>query len=148
MEKNYDALKLENQISFPLYACAKEVVKVYRQYLEKLNLTYTQYITMLVLWEEDKINVKELGEKLYLDSGTLTPVLKSLEAKGYVNRHRYDKDERVLIVETTQQGQELRDIAAEIPHNLDCCVNLQSGEAQQLYNTLQKILEHIKCEEN
>lgn len=148
MEKNYDALKLENQISFPLYACAKEVVKVYRQYLEKLNLTYTQYITMLVLWEEDKINVKELGEKLYLDSGTLTPVLKSLEAKGYVNRHRYDKDERVLIVETTQQGQELRDVAAEIPHSLDCCVNLQSGEAQQLYNTLQKILEHIKCEEN
>ena len=95
MKKNYDALKLENQISFPLYACAKEVVKVYRKYLETLNLTFTQYITMLVLWEEEKINVKELGERLYLDSGTLTPVLKSLEAKGYVKRYRNDRDERV-----------------------------------------------------
>ena len=146
MKKNYDALKLENQISFPLYACAKEVVKVYREYLETLNLTFTQYITMLVLWEEEKINVKELGERLYLDSGTLTPVLKSLEAKGYVKRYRYERDERVLLVEATEKGLELRDVAADIPTNLDCCINLEAGEAQQFYDTLQKILSHIKGE--
>ncbi|MBE6878475.1 MAG: MarR family transcriptional regulator [Ruminococcaceae bacterium] len=148
MEKNYEALKLENQVSFPLYACAKEVVKIYRNYLETLNLTYTQYITMLVLWEEEKINVKELGEKLYLDSGTLTPVLKSLETKGFVKRYRYDKDERVLLVEATQQGLELRETAAEIPQSLDCCINLGAGEAQNFYNTLQKILSHLKGEED
>ena len=146
MEKNYDALKLENQISFPLYACAKEVVKIYRDYLETLNLTYTQYITMLVLWEVEKINVKELGERLYLDSGTLTPVLKSLEAKGFVKRYRYDKDERVLLVEATEAGQVLREVAAEFPHSLDRCVNLEDGEAQSFQETLQKILRHIKGE--
>ncbi|MBQ9844556.1 MAG: MarR family transcriptional regulator [Oscillospiraceae bacterium] len=146
MEKNYDALKLENQISFPLYACAKEVVKIYRDYLETLNLTYTQYITMLVLWEVEKINVKELGERLYLDSGTLTPVLKSLEAKGFVKRYRNDKDERVLFVEATEAGQVLREVAAEFPHSLDRCVNLEDGEAQSFQETLQKILRHIKGE--
>ncbi|MBQ6896876.1 MAG: MarR family transcriptional regulator [Oscillospiraceae bacterium] len=144
MEKNYGALKLNNQISFPLYACAKEAVKVYREYLETLNLTYTQYITMLALWEEDKINVKELGEKLFLDSGTLTPVLKSLEAKGYVKRHRYEKDERVLIVELTKEGLDLKDTAADIPHSLDCFVNIETEEAQQFQNTLNKILRHLK----
>ena len=147
MEKNYDALRLENQLSFPLYACAKEVVKVYRSYLAELNLTYTQYITMLVLWQEEKINVKELGEKLYLDSGTLTPVLKSLEAKGLVKRYRYEKDERVLLVESTDLGLELREKAAEFPNVLDCCVKFDDGEAQQLYCTLQKILKHIKSED-
>lgn len=146
MKKNYEALKLENQISFPLYACAKEAVKIYRDYLETLNLTYTQYIVMLALWEEDKINVKELGEKLFLDSGTLTPVLKSLEAKGFVKRHRYEKDERVLIVELTHSGIELKEIAAEIPHSLDCFVNIENEEAQQFHSTLQKILRHIKGE--
>lgn len=146
MEKNYDALKLENQISFSLYACAKEVVKIYRDYLETLNLTYTQYITMLVLWEVERINVKELGERLYLDSGTLTPVLKSLETKGFVKRYRYDKDERVLLVEATEAGQGLREVAAEFPHSLDCCVNLEDGEAQSFLETLQKILRHIKGE--
>lgn len=146
MKKNYEALKLENQISFPLYACAKEAVKIYRDYLETLNLTYTQYIAMLALWEEDKINVKELGEKLFLDSGTLTPVLKSLEVKGFVKRHRYEKDERVLIVELTQSGIELKETAAEIPHSLDCFVNIENEEAQQFHKTLQKILGHIKGE--
>ena len=146
MKKNYEALKLENQISFPLYACAKEAVKIYRDYLETLNLTYTQYIVMLALWEEDKINVKELGEKLFLDSGTLTPVLKSLEVKGFVKRHRYEKDERVLIVELTQSGIELKETAAEIPHSLDCFVNIENEEAQQFHSTLQKILRHIKGE--
>ena len=97
MNDKYDAIKLENQICFPLYACAKEIVRRYKPFLDELNLTYTQYITMMVLWEEKEMNVKELGKRLYLDSGTLTPVLKRLEQKGLVIRKRNSKDERVLI---------------------------------------------------
>ena len=94
----YDALKLENQLCFPLYAAAREVVKRYRPYLDELDLTYTQYITMMVMWEQKEITVKALGEKLFLDSGTMTPVLKSLEAKGYVVRKRSTTDERSVSV--------------------------------------------------
>ena len=94
MDKKYDALKLENQLCFPLYAAAREVVKRYRPYLDELDITYTQYITMMVMWEQKEITVKALGEKLFLDSGTMTPVLKSLESKGYVLRKRSTKDER------------------------------------------------------
>ena len=148
MKKNYDALKLENQISFPLYACAKEVVKVYRKYLETLNLTFTQYITMLVLWEEEKINVKELGERLYLDSGTLTPVLKSLEAKGYVKRYRYERDERVLLVEATEKGLELREVAADIPTNLDCCVTLKQVRHSSFTTPFRRYLAISKAKVN
>ena len=88
MADKYDSLKLENQLCFPLYACSKEIVRRYKTYLDKLDLTYTQYIVMMVMWEEKELNVKELGDKLFLDSGTLTPVLKKLEAKGYVTRER------------------------------------------------------------
>ena len=144
MDNNFDVLKLENQLCFPLYACSKELIKLYRPYLEKLNLTYTQYITMMVLWKEDKINVKDLGERLFLDSGTLTPVLKSLEAKGYVKRYRYEKDERVLIVEATEEGKGLKKIAQDIPDDLKCSVSVEDEEAVQLYHTLYKILEYIK----
>ena len=144
MDNNFDVLKLENQLCFPLYACSKELIKLYRPYLEKLNLTYTQYITMMVLWKEDKINVKDLGERLFLDSGTLTPVLKSLEAKGYVKRYRYEKDERVLIVEATGEGKGLKKIAQDIPDDLKCSVSVEDEEAVQLYHTLYKILEYIK----
>ena len=144
MDKNYDILRLENQLCFPLYACSKEVIKLYRPYLEKLNLTYTQYITMMVLWQEDKINVKDLGERIYLDSGTLTPVLKSLEAKGYVKRYRYAKDERVLLVEATEAGKALRDSANDIPQTLKCCVKSDDEQAMQFYETLYKILDFIK----
>ena len=96
--KEFDLLKLENQLCFPLYACSKEIIKKYKPFLDKLDLTYTQYITMLVLWEEKNINVKTLGDKLLLDSGTLTPLLKKLEEKGYIERKRSIKDERKLIV--------------------------------------------------
>ena len=88
MKEKYEGLKLENQLCFPLYACSREIVKKYKPYLDELDLTYTQYITMLVLWEQGQINVKELGECLYLDSGTLTPLLKKLEMKGWVTRHK------------------------------------------------------------
>lgn len=140
----YDALKLENQICFPLYACAKEVVRQYRPYLDELDLTYTQYITMMVFWEHKMLNVKELGEKLYLDSGTLTPVLKSLEAKGFVRRYRSSEDERVLLVEITKQGEELKAQAVTIPEKVAGCVKLDSEEAVNLYQLLYKILGRIK----
>ena len=111
----YDALKLENQLCFPLYAAAREVVKRYRPYLDELDLTYTQYITMMVMWEQKEITVKALGEKLFLDSGTMTPVLKSLEAKGYVVRNRSTTDERSVSVYLTNSGEALKERAVEVP---------------------------------
>ena len=107
-ENNFEPLKLENQMCFPLYAAAREVVKLYRPHLDKINLTYTQYIAMMVLWEQEQCSVKELGQKLYLDSGTLTPVLKSLEQKGFIRRFRSESDERVLLVELTKDGEKLK----------------------------------------
>lgn len=139
-DNNYDALKLENQVCFPLYAASREIMKRYRPYLDPLGLTYTQYLAMMVFWEQKKCSVKELGEKLYLDSGTLTPVLKSLEMKGYVHRYRSTEDERVLLVEITPEGEALRDKAVEIPDKVGGCVRLDPGESQQLYELLYKLL--------
>ena len=143
-EQKYDVLKLENQLCFPLYAAAKETVKLYRPLLEKMNLTYTQYIAMLVFWEHKKMNVKELGEKLYLDSGTLTPVLKSLEAKGYVRRYRSTEDERVLLVEVTEAGKALREEALSVPAQMACHVVLSPEESLTLYKLLYKLLSSIE----
>lgn len=136
----YDALKLDNQICFPLYACAKEVIKRYKPFLDEIDLTYTQYIAMMVMWEEKVVSVKELGEKLFLDSGTLTPVLKTLEKKGYVSRERSKEDERVLIVTITDSGMELREKAVEIPMKMSSCMCLEADEIKQLYVTLRKFL--------
>ena len=140
MEKNYEMLKLGNQLCFPLYACSREIVKKYHPLLDEIGLTYTQYIVMLVMWEDRKISVKQLGERLYLDSGTLTPVLKSLEAKGFVTRRRSAEDERVLIVELTEEGESLRETAVDIPPRIGCCVQLTPDEAGELYRLLYKIL--------
>ncbi|MBS7401353.1 MAG: MarR family transcriptional regulator [Eubacteriales bacterium] len=139
MEK-YDCLKLENQLCFPLYACARSLVKKYNPHLTAIGLTYTQYIAMMVFWEKGTCSAKELGELLYLDSGTLTPVLKSLEQKGLVKRCRSNADERVLMIEITAQGQALKDRAVEIPAKIAPCVNLTPDEAKNLYQALQKIL--------
>ena len=139
----YDGLKLDNQLCFPLYAASREVIKKYRPYLDALDLTYTQYITMMVFWEEKKISVKELGKKLYLDSGTLTPVLKSLEAKGFVKRYRSTEDERVLIVEITNKGEALRDKAVSVPAEVSKCIRLEQGEAIKLYELLYKVLRGV-----
>ena len=136
----YDALKLENQLCFPLYAAAREVVKRYRPYLDELDITYTQYITMMVMWEEKEITVKALGEKLFLDSGTMTPVLKSLEAKGYVTRKRSTTDERSVSVFLTDNGEALKEKAVDIPAKVAGCVGLDLSEAAALYETLYKIL--------
>ena len=143
-DPKFDVLKLENQLCFPLYAAAKETVKLYRPLLEKLNLTYTQYIAMMAFWEYKRMNVKELGEKLYLDSGTLTPVLKSLEAKGYVRRYRSTEDERVLLIEATEAGEALREQALLIPTKMSSYVRPNCEEARTLYDLLYKLLSAVE----
>lgn len=139
-DRKYEGLKLKNQLCFPLYAVSKEVVKKYRPYLDELDLTYTQYITMLVLWEHKQMSVKDLGAKLFLDSGTLTPVLKSLERKGYLTRKRSVSDERVLDVTLTASGETLKEKAVHIPQAVAGCINLQGEDAILLYQLLYKIL--------
>lgn len=143
-ENNYDCLKLENQLCFPLYAAAKEVVKQYKPFLDELDLTYTQYITMMVMWEHRQMNVKELGEYVYLDSGTLTPVLKKLEQKGYVERKRSTADERTLVVTITEKGDRLRDKAVSIPGNLLKCINIDLEDGKKLYDMLNKLLNSLR----
>ena len=146
MSNKYDALKLENQICFPLYACSKEIVRLYKPFLDEIDLTYTQYITMMVLWEQKTINVKELGNYLFLDSGTLTPLLKKLEQKGLITRERSKEDERVVNVTITEMGEALKEKAVEIPDKLVSCVRLPQEDAVQLYQILHKLLQVIKEE--
>ena len=142
MEKNqYDCLKLDNQLCFPLYACAKEVVRRYKPFLDEIDLTYTQYITMMVMWEHGVLQVKELGRYLYLDSGTLTPLLKTLEKKGFVTRTRSKEDERNLIVSLTKEGWALREKAAGIPEKMMGCIDLAPEKAAQLYSLLHEMME-------
>lgn len=136
----YDALLLENQLCFPLYACSREVIKQYRPHLDAIGLTYTQYVTLMVIWAEGTVSVRDLGKRLYLDSGTLTPVLKHLEAVGYITRRRCPTDERVLLVTITEEGLALRDKAADIPATLAQCVKLDDEEAATLYRLLYKLL--------
>lgn len=136
----FDRLKLKNQLCFPLYSAAREVVKKYRPYLDPIGLTYTQYITMMVLWEERDITVKALGERLFLDSGTLTPVLKSLETKGYVVRKRNSVDERSVLVTLTNAGECLKEKAKDVPLQIAQCVGLDADEAATLYALLYKVL--------
>ena len=135
-----DALKLENQLCFPLYAAARKITAAYTPILKPLEMTYTQYIVMMVMWEEKELNVKELGDKLFLDSGTLTPVLKKLEAKGYVTRERSKIDERTLIVTLTESGKELRESAVGIPVGMRGCLKLSDEEMIQLRTMPNKIL--------
>lgn len=133
-------LKLENQLCFPLYACAKEVVRRYTPLLEPLGLTYTQYIAMMVLWEHKSISVRDMGKLLFLDSGTLTPMLKKMEKAGWICRRRSEEDERMVIVSITERGEDLHDRATEIPIKMAGCVTLESDEAMQLYALLHKLM--------
>ena len=136
-----DVLKLENQICFPLYAAARKVTGGYTPFLKPLGLTYTQYLVMMVLWEHKSVTVGELGKKLFLDSGTLTPVVKKMEANGLVTRTRNDEDERVVDVAITDAGEALREQAEAIPEALACRMPLAPEEALELYRLLYKLLE-------
>ena len=141
-----DMLLLRSQLCFPIYACAREVIKAYHEPLSALNLTYTQYLVMMVLWEEKKKSVRELGECLYLDSGTLTPLLKKMEAKGYLVRERCPEDERCVIVSLTAKGEALRKDAESVPHCMAAKSPLSKEEAETLYRILYKLLHSIHDE--
>ena len=140
---NDETLKLKNQLCFPLYAAAKEVVNRYKPYLDEIDLTYTQYIVMMVLWEHNNMVVKELGKHLYLDSGTLTPLLKRLEGKGLILRERSKEDERQVSISITSDGQRLKKQAMLIPEKMSSCINLATEEAATLYALLYKLLEQL-----
>ena len=144
MEDKYAHLRLSNQLCFPLYACSREMIKLYKPWLDEIGLTYTQYITMMVLWEHKSMTVKMLGQELYLDSGTLTPLLKKLEDKGLVTRRRSDRDERNLIVTITEQGEAMKDAALHIPGEMTKCINLPNEDIANLYRMLYQMLEIVK----
>lgn len=137
---NYDVLKLDHQLCFPLYACAKEVVRRYKPFLDELDLTYTQYIAMMLLWERGNMTSKELGKALFLDSGTLTPMLKKMEAKGLITRRRDAADERNLALGLTEKGFALRERAVQVPDLIAQCMELEPEEAVTLYTILYKLL--------
>lgn len=137
-------LLLERQLCFPLYACSRAMIKAYRPFLMKLGLTYTQYLVMLVLWSEKRIQVKELGSQLYLDSGTLTPLLKKMEANRLLVRERSAEDERVLFVRLTEHGEKLRKQAVDIPLQMRRCLSVSQTETETLYELLYSILHTLK----
>lgn len=136
----YNSLKLENQLCFPLYAASREIIRQYKPFLDEIDLTYTQYIAMMLLWEKNTLSVKEMGELLYLDSGTLTPLLKKLEAKGFLSRIRSKEDERVLNITVTDKGMNLKEKAINIPAKMAQCSSLEPEEAAALYRILYKML--------
>lgn len=139
-----ELLKLENQLCFPLYACSKEVVRRYTPHLDKLDLTYTQYLVMMALWEYGELSVGELGERLLLDSGTLTPMLKKMEDKGYVTRVRSSVDERRVNVQLTEKGMQLKEKAREVPLAMGQCVSIDSSDAAELVRLLRKVLVNVR----
>ncbi len=141
MGSQYDALKLENQLCFPLYACSREIIRAYKPFLDEVDLTYTQYIVMMVLWEHPVINVSDMGTLLHLDSGTLTPLLKKMEAKGLLSRRRDTSDERVVLISISEEGQALKERAVKVPMEMGACVKLTPDEAAQLYRLLYKLLD-------
>lgn len=140
---DYEMLKLKNQLCFPLYVCAKEVVRKYKPFLDEIGITYTQYIAMMVLWERKQLSVKELGEYLYLDSGTITPLLKKMEAIGLVKRERSSDDERIVIITLTEKGAALKEQAVSVPIKMGDCISLQPEEAQTLYMLLYKLIDGL-----
>ena len=141
-----DPLNLDNQLCFALYACSHELTRRYAPLLTELDLTYTQYLAMMALWESEPLSVKELGGRLKLDSGTLTPMLKKMEAKGLLSRCRDAKDERRVVVSLTDKGRDLRESALRVPQEMGKCVNLELDEAQELHRLLHKLLSNIEGE--
>ncbi|MBQ6371831.1 MAG: MarR family transcriptional regulator [Oscillospiraceae bacterium] len=143
MEYDYkEAMKLSNQLCFPLYAAARNVTGLYAPCLKPLGLTYTQYIVFLVLWEKDGLSVSEIGEKLMLDNGTLSPLLKKMEQEGYVERRRSPEDDRVVKITLTEKGRQLQEKAKDVPVKVACCIDLPEEKARQLYKLLYELLEN------
>lgn len=136
----YEKIKLDNQLCFSLYAASREVIKIYKPLLDKYGLTYTQYIAMLVVWEYEKITVKEMGQKLHLDSGTLTPVLKKLQSMDLIDKYRDKNDDRVVIVEVSEKGRELKDKITDVPEQMYCRLGSKVEDAIQLKKLLDKLL--------
>lgn len=137
----YDILKLENQLCFSLYVCSKEIIRKYKPILDPYDLTYTGYIIMMALWEEDEVTIKDLGKKLYLDSGTLTPLLKKLENQGYISRTRSKRDERNVYITLTEKGKALKDDALSIPEKMICTLGLEPEKGKEFLDTLHKMME-------
>lgn len=140
----YEDLKLDNQLCFSLYAASREVIKLYKPCLDKFNLTYTQYIAMLVLWEDEKSTVKEIGKRLHLDSGTLTPLLKKIEGMGLIKRYRDSNDDRVVIVELTEEGRSLKQEITCVPKEMACRINLSRNEIEKLKDELDNLLKKLE----
>lgn len=136
--------KLGNQLCFPFYVIAKEITGMYRPFLDELDITYSQYLVMMVLWEYERLTVNQIGEKLYLDSGTLTPLLKRLEAKGYIVRLRKKEDERTVEVFLTEKGNELQKKACIIPGKMQEKLNLSENDLLELRETINKLLSKIE----
>ncbi len=137
----HEMMKLDNQLCFPLYAAARNVTGLYTPYLKPMGLTYTQYITFLVLWEKDGISVSEIGSRLMLDNGTLSPMLKKMEQAGYIERKRSKDDDRVVIITLTKEGRDLQEKAKDIPEQVGSCVNLPMEKAKELRDLLHELLE-------
>ena len=136
----YEKIKLENQLCFSLYAASREVIKIYKPLLDKYGLTYTQYIAMLVVWEHEKITVKEMGKKLHLDSGTLTPVLKKLLSMELINKYRDKNDDRVVIVEVPEKGKKMKEEITEVPEQLYCKFGNKFEDIGELKRLLDNLL--------
>lgn len=139
----YENIRLDNQLCFSLYAASREVIKLYKPCLDKFNLTYTQYVVMLVLWEAEKSTVKEIGKRLHLDSGTLTPLLKKLEVMGLIIRYRDKNDDRVVIIELTQNGRELKEKITCIPNEIAGKLNLSKEKILNLKNALDELIKSL-----
>lgn len=142
--EKYESIKLDNQVCFSLYAASREIIKLYKPFLDKYNLTYTQYIAMLVLWEDEKSTVKDIGKRLHLDSGTLTPLLKKIESMGLITRYRDVNDDRVVIVELTEKGRLLKDEVTEVPREIACKVNMPIENLIQLKKHLDELLKSLE----
>ena len=135
-----ESLKLENQLCFPLYVASRKVISLYQPYLKPLNITYTQYIVLMVLWETDGIPVSELGRRLFLDNGTLTPLLKKMEQQGYLTRQRNYKDERVVTISLTQKGIQMKELCKHVPASVGNCIRMEKEQAQSLHSLLYDII--------
>ena len=148
MDKDREAMKLANQLCFPLYAAARNVTGLYAPYLKDLGLTYTQYIVFLVLWERDGVSVTEIGQRLMLDNGTLSPLLKKMEQAGYVERRRSRRDDRVVEITLTEAGRALQEKAKDVPAHVASCIDLPPEKARTLYLLLYELLDRQKTKEN